>query len=71
MRPHPLTAFRHDQALSQEALAEMLGVSRVTVTRWERGTRKIKADKLSVIARKTGIPAGELRPDLARVMEPR
>jgi DNA-binding XRE family transcriptional regulator len=32
-----LTAARYDQGWSQERLAEHIGVSRVTVSQWERG----------------------------------
>lgn len=48
----------------------MLGVARLTVLRWEGGARKIDTDKLSEVMEKTGIPAAELRPDLAELMAP-
>lgn len=62
----PLRAYRYNQKpkLSQEALADRLGVTRLTVTRWESGARKIKPDLVPLIAEKTGIPAKELRPDI-------
>jgi transcriptional regulator with XRE-family HTH domain len=68
--PHPLKAFRenHTPPLSQEQLAELLGVSRVTVTRWESGTRKIHDEKLPIVSAKTGIAPAKLRPDLAELM---
>jgi transcriptional regulator with XRE-family HTH domain len=61
-----LRAFRrnHEPKLSQAALAERLGVTRLTVTRWESGARKIDPDLVLVVAAETGIPAKELRPDL-------
>jgi len=64
---HPLRAFRerHKPPLSQKGLADLLGVDRVTVARWETGTRLIDPDLVPGIARKTEIPARELRPDLA------
>jgi transcriptional regulator with XRE-family HTH domain len=67
---HPLKAYRESQTprLSQALLAERLGVKRLTVTRWENGGRKIDASKLPDISAKTGIPAKELRPDLAELM---
>lgn len=67
---HPLTAFRKNQEppLSQGDLAVLLGVARETVTRWESGARKINELTLPVVAKKTGIPKRELRPDLAEVM---
>jgi transcriptional regulator with XRE-family HTH domain len=67
---HPLKAFRESQdpPLSQQQLADLVGVDRVTVTRWESGSRKIEAERLPVIAEKTGIAPSDLRPDLADLM---
>lgn len=67
---HPLKAYREkqDPRLSQGELADLLGVARETVTRWESGARKIDEQKLPVVSEKTGIPKRELRPDLAEVM---
>lgn len=69
---HPLKAFRDKQEprLSQEQLADLLGVSRATVNRWETGARKIDDVKLPVITEKTGIAAADLRPDLAALLHP-
>lgn len=63
---HPLRTYRksHNPVLSQADLARALGVSRLTVTRWETGERKIGPSKIPVVTKKTGIPAKELRPDL-------
>lgn len=52
--------------LSQAGLAKELGVSRLTVTRWESGARKINPSLVAEITKKTGIPAKELRPDFAK-----
>jgi transcriptional regulator with XRE-family HTH domain len=67
---HPLKAYRESQTprLSQAALAEKLGVIRTTLARWESGARKIDASKLLAVSAETGIPAKELRPDLAELM---
>jgi transcriptional regulator with XRE-family HTH domain len=67
---HPLRAFRENQdpPLSQEQLATLLGVSRVTVTRWESGTRKIDDVHVPLVSEKTGIPRAKLRPDLAALL---
>jgi len=67
---HPLKTFRENQTppLSQEQLAKLLNVSRVTVTRWESGARKIQDEKLPVVSAKTGIPRTKLRPDLAALL---
>lgn len=66
---HPLKTYRETQEppLSQGDLADLLGVSRETVTRWESGARKIEPAKLDTVARKTGIAKGDLRPDLAAI----
>lgn len=66
---HPLRTYREsrDPKLSQAALAALLGVDRLTVVRWETGVRRIDQDKLPEISSKTGIPAADLRPDLARL----
>lgn len=50
-------------------MAQQLGVSRLTVLRWESGIRKIDESKVSNVAKITGIPAKELRPDLVERLE--
>lgn len=67
---HPLKIFRRNQTprLSQAGLAEKLGVARLTVLRWENDQRRIDASLLPTITEKTGIPAKELRPDLAELL---
>lgn len=37
MTPDHIKQFRAEQNLTQQALADMLGVSQVTVARWETG----------------------------------
>ena len=68
MSNHPLKSYRSEAGLTQNALAKELGVSSITVSRWETGARKIDRTKLEIVAEKTGIPKRELRPDLAEVM---
>jgi len=53
--------------MSRADLADRLGVSRVAVHRWETGVRKVDVDLLPRLVEITGIPAGELRPDLAEL----
>ena len=67
---HPLKTFRETQAppLTQDGLADLLGVSRTTVARWETGTRKLGKDWLPKVVEKTGIAPAALRPDLAELM---
>lgn len=69
---HPLKAFRERQTppLTQTALAELLGVSRASVCRWESGERMPDEDLLPTISEKTGIAPGDLRPDLVRALQP-
>lgn len=64
---HPLTKFRQENHLSQPELARLIGVGRSTIHRWESGERKIKRDLLPAISKKTGIPADQLRPDIAKL----
>lgn len=68
---HPLETYRnnHEPPLSRADLAEMLGVKRATVHRWETHKRKIDLDLLPTVSEITGISQIELRPDLARHME--
>lgn len=54
-RPHPLKTYREIQGLTQEALAELIGVTRVTVNRWENGRRPGVTDAERV-AEITSIP---------------
>jgi len=63
--PHPLQVWRESRQLKHRDLAEMFDVSRVTVLRWEAGTRRIGDRYLPVVEKMTGIPAAKLRPDLA------
>lgn len=66
MEIHPLRAYRlsRNPPMSIAQLADLLGVGRPTVFRWETGTRKIDANLIHSVSEKTGIPARELRPDL-------
>jgi transcriptional regulator with XRE-family HTH domain len=71
MQTHPLRTYRTSKTpkQSQADLANILGVSRLTVLRWENGDRKIDESLLSTVAERTGIPAKELRPDLVLRLE--
>jgi DNA-binding transcriptional regulator YdaS (Cro superfamily) len=50
------------------ALARGCGVTRFAVNQWRR--RGIPADRVGDVSRITGIPAAELRPDLAAAFAP-
>jgi DNA-binding transcriptional regulator YiaG len=54
--------------MNRRQLADLLGVSTASVSRWEAGERKPDEDALLVIVKKTGIPASALRPDLAELL---
>ena len=71
MDKHPLKVYRGTQTpkLSQAALAEKLGVARLTILRWEAGQRKIELARLPMITERTGIAADELRPDVKALFE--
>lgn len=56
--------FRHDQGLSQEALADRCGVHWTFLGQVERGQRSIRLDNVLKIAAGLGVRAGELVDDL-------
>lgn len=66
---HPLKTYREANGLTQEALGKELGVTDVTISRWETGARRIDDDLLPKVAEKTGIPKTELRPDLVELLK--
>ena len=51
---------RKEQALSQEALGEVLGVSRQSVYKWESGSALPEIDKLITMSRLFGVTTGWL-----------
>lgn len=66
-KSHPLVRYRDLHELSVTELAEKLGVSKATVSRWEYG--RLPEQKLwSVIRRKTGVRAEELARFAAEVV---
>lgn len=48
--PKNITAYRKKKALSQEKLAELMGVSRQAVTKWESGNSKPSSENLIKLA---------------------
>lgn len=62
---HPIAAYRAaNDNQTQEALGRELGVTGITVSRWETGARKIAPRLVQKVSDKTRIPAQVLRPDL-------
>lgn len=61
---HPIRKYRDERGITQEALAKELEVHPFTVSRWETRDRQVDKDLLPKVSKHTGIPAGELRPDL-------
>lgn len=57
---HPLARYRAERGITQEALADELGVAGQTVWRWENGERTPRPGVAVRISRHTGIPVGEL-----------
>lgn len=51
-----LTDFRKNSGISQERLAELLGVSRQTVSRWEQGAFTPSAENLAKLSEVFGAP---------------
>jgi transcriptional regulator with XRE-family HTH domain len=58
----PITHYRKANDQTLEALADVLGVDKSTIWRWERD--KVPVDRLADVERATGIPRQSLRPDI-------
>jgi transcriptional regulator with XRE-family HTH domain len=68
MKGNPLREFREQHGMSQVELARKIGVSSVTVSRWETGQRRIDPKFLPKIAEQTGINKKQLRSDLEALL---
>ncbi len=55
-----LKELRKEKKLTQEELASEIGVSKITILRWENGERQIKPDKAQTLADFFGVPVGYL-----------
>lgn len=60
MLPEKLYECRRRMGLSQEQLAEQVGVSRQTVSKWETGTSTTELEKLIALSQCFGITVDEL-----------
>ena len=66
MATNPLKAYREQQGLSQQEVADKLGVSRQMVGFLENGEREFTADMAVKIEKELGIPREEILPELFR-----
>ena len=55
-----LKELRKEKKLTQEELAGEIGVSKITILRWENGERQIKPDKAQALADYFGISTSYL-----------
>jgi DNA-binding transcriptional regulator YdaS (Cro superfamily) len=62
-----LAEYLAQPKITSVALARRLGVAHSTVLRWAE--HRVPADRLAAVSDATGIPADELRPDLARAFD--
>lgn len=53
-----------DIAGSQSALARLIGVSQMAVSRWQRGVSPVTPENVLAVEAATGISRHDLRPDL-------
>jgi DNA-binding transcriptional regulator YdaS (Cro superfamily) len=63
-----LTDLLKGRGLRLIDLARTLGVDKATTTRWAQNG--VPAERVGDVVRATGIPATEIRPDLASVFTP-
>lgn len=57
---HPIRRFREERNLSLEALSEKLGVSKMALSRWERGVALPRVRDWPRIAVVTGVTPAQL-----------
>lgn len=62
--------YRADTGTSQQALAVKCKTSKATLCRIEKGRQGVSLELLPKLVKATGIPARELRPDLAEMLSP-
>lgn len=65
-----LATYLDQKGNTAVALAARLGVSHSTVLRWADGKVPVPAERLAAVSAATGIPAAQLRPDLAAAFAP-
>lgn len=55
-----LKALRKKAGLTQSQLAEKIGVSLLTLFRWEKGERQPRVDEIKALAKALGVPENDL-----------
>lgn len=58
-----IARYRHERALTQEELANRIGVSRRTLARWESGKTKPRPNHLAALADALGRDIDEIEPN--------
>jgi DNA-binding transcriptional regulator YdaS (Cro superfamily) len=65
MKRQTLPDLLHIRGLKLVDLARRLKVDKATVTRWSQ--KEVPADRVADVVRATGIPAEQIRPDMAKI----
>lgn len=60
----PIGKLRQQAGLTIDRVAELFGVDRTTIIRWEKGAPHIPLKRLDDAERIFGAPRRELRPDI-------
>ncbi|KXT73152.1 phage associated protein [Streptococcus sp. DD10] len=55
-----LKELRQEKKLTQQELADEMGVAKLTILRWEKGDRQIKPEKAQQLAEYFGVSVGDL-----------
>jgi transcriptional regulator with XRE-family HTH domain len=64
-----IRSARKRRNLTQEALGKELGVTGITVSRWETGARLVDRALVPTVAEKLDLAPRQIRPDLAELIE--
>ena len=64
MTKQPIADLRKKKGLTIEAAAELFGVERSSIIRWEKGTPMIPLKRLDDAAKIYGVPKKKIRPDI-------
>lgn len=64
MTKQPIASYRQKLGLTHKAVAQLFGVDRTTVIRWERGEPLIPLKRLDDAAKIYGVTKKKIRPDI-------